>query len=223
MKVLKPAFYNCIVSGIVLAEDGKKMSKSLHNYTDPMDIVNKYGADALRFALLNSAVVKAEDLKFGEDNVKDVIKFLMLPLWNAYSFFVTYANIDSYTPGETDFNALDNTLDKWIISETNKLVGNVTAAFDAYDVQSICQLLLSFIDNLNNWYIRRSRRRFWKSENDGDKKMAYDTLYKVLMTFITLACPIIPFMTEEMYQNLRSDDMPLSIHLCDWPSAPQER
>ncbi len=218
----KPAFYNCIVSGIVLAEDGKKMSKSLHNYTDPMDIVNKYGADALRFALLNSAVVKAEDLKFGEDNVKDVIKFLMLPLWNAYSFFVTYANIDSYTPGETDFNALDNTLDKWIISETNKLVSNVTAAFETYDIQSICQLLLSFIDNLNNWYIRRSRRRFWKSENDGDKKMAYDTLYKVLMTFIKLACPIIPFMTEEMYQNLRSDDMPLSVHLCDWPSADEK-
>ncbi len=215
----KPAFYNCVVSGIVLAEDGKKMSKSLRNFTDPMEIVEKYGADALRFALMNSAVVKAEDLKFGEDTVKDVIKFLMLPLWNAYSFFVTYANIDNYEVGETDFSSLEKPLDKWIISETNRLIEDITACYDAYDIQGCCQLLLSFIDSLNNWYIRRSRRRFWKSENDGDKKMAYDTLYKVLMTFVKLACPIIPFLTEEMYQNLRRDDMPLSVHLCDWPKA----
>ena len=218
----KPAFLNCVVSGIVLAEDGKKMSKSLHNYTDPMEVVAKYGADALRFALLNSQVVKAEDLKFGDDNVKDVIKFLMLPLWNAYSFFVTYANIDGYEPGQTAFRDLVNPLDRWIVSETNKLVDDVTAAFEAYDMQSVCQLLLGFIDNLNNWYIRRSRRRFWKSENDGDKKMAYDTLYKVLMTFIKLACPLIPFMTEEMYLNLRTEGMPESVHLNDWPVADED-
>ena len=218
----KPPFLHCIVSGIVLAEDGKKMSKSLHNYTDPMEIVEKYGADALRFALLDSSVVKAEDLKFGEENVKDVIKFLMLPLWNAYSFFVTYANIDGYTPGETDFASLTNPLDKWIVSELNKLVEDVSAAYEAYDVQSVCQLLLSFIDELNNWYIRRSRRRFWKSEGDSDKKMAYDSLYKVLMTFIKLACPIIPFMTEEMYQNLKGEGMKESVHLNDWPVADED-
>ena len=215
----KPAFLNCVVSGIVLAEDGKKMSKSLHNYTDPMEVVAKYGADATRFALMNSCVVRADDLKFGDDNVKDVIKFLMLPLWNAYSFFVTYANIDSYSPSSTDFSKLENPLDKWIVSETNKLTEDITKAFDEYDMQTVCQLLIGFIDELNNWYIRRSRRRFWKSESDNDKKMAYDTLYKVLMTFIKLACPVIPFMTEEMYQNLRSEDMPQSVHLNDWPSS----
>ena len=215
----KPAFLNCVVSGIVLAEDGKKMSKSLNNYADPMDIVAKYGADALRFALLNSQVVKAEDLKFGDDTVKDVIKFLMLPLWNAYSFFVTYANIDSYTPSSTPYDRLENPLDKWIVSETNRLVEEITKGFESYDIQSVCQNLLSFIDELNNWYIRRSRRRFWKSENDGDKKMAYDTLYLVLMTFIKLACPVIPFMTEEMYQNLRTEGMPESVHLNDWPQC----
>ena len=213
----KPAFKNCICSGIVLTADGKKMSKSLHNYTDPMEIVKSYGADALRFALLNSTVVKADDLKFSEEGVKEVIKTLLLPLWNAYSFFVTYANIDGYTPSETPYDELANPLDKWIISESNHLVDAVTKAFDAYDVQAVCQAIVAFVDDLNNWYIRRSRRRFWKSESDSDKKSAYDTLYKVLMTFIKVSCPVIPFVTEEIYQNLRSDDMPESIHLCSFP------
>ena len=219
-----PAFLNCIVSGIVLTEDGKKMSKSLHNYTDPMEIVQKDGADALRFALMNSAVVRAEDLKFSEESVKDVIKTLLLPLWNAYSFFVTYANIDGYTPSSTPFDKLTNPLDQWIISEANNLVEKVTKALDSYLIQDACQALVAFIDDLNNWYIRRSRRRFWKSENDSDKKQAYDTLYKVLMIFIKTACPIIPFVTEEMYQNLKSDDMSESIHLESYPvSLPNER
>ena len=215
----KPAFLNCICSGIVLTADGKKMSKSLHNYTDPMEIVKKYGADALRFALLNSTVVKADDLKFSEDSVSEVIKTLLLPLWNAYSFFVTYANIDGYVPSETPYDKLENPLDRWIISATNRLVEDVTNAFDSYDVQAVCQAIVAFIDDLNNWYIRRSRRRFWKSESDQDKKSAYDTLYKVLMTFTKVACPVIPFVTEEIYQNLRTADMPESIHLCDFPVA----
>ncbi len=215
----EPAFLNCIVSGIVLTEDGKKMSKSLHNFTDPMEIVERYGADALRFALVNSSVVRADDLKFSEDAVKEVIKTLLLPLWNAYSFFVTYANIDGYEPSETPFENLTNTLDKWIISASNRLITEVTNALDSYDIQKACQSLVAFIDDLNNWYIRRSRRRFWKSENDGDKKQAYDTLYKVLMTFVKVACPLIPFVTEEMYQNLRSNDMAESVHLCDYPVA----
>lgn len=215
----KPAFLNCICSGIVLTADGKKMSKSLHNYTDPMEIVKKYGADALRFALLNSTVVKADDLKFSEDSVSEVIKTLLLPLWNAYSFFVTYANIDGYVPSETSYDKLENPLDRWIISAANHLVEDVTKAFDSYDVQAVCQAVVAFIDDLNNWYIRRSRRRFWKSESDQDKKSAYDTLYKVLMTFIKVACPVIPFVTEEIYQNLRTADMPESIHLCDFPVA----
>ena len=215
----KPAFLNCITSGIVLAADGKKMSKSERNYTDPMEIVGTYGADALRFALIDSCLVKADDLKFSDDLVKDVLKNLLIPLWNAYSFFVTYANIDGYVPSETAYRDLENPLDRWIISATNRLGAEVSHAFDTYDIQAVCQAVVSFIDDLNNWYIRRSRRRFWRSENDGDKKMAYDTLYKVLMTFCKIACPVIPFITEEIYQNLRTEDMPESVHLCLWPEA----
>ncbi len=213
----KPAFWHCIVSGIVLAADGRKMSKSERNFTDPMEIINKYGADALRFALIDSTLVKADDLKFSDDLVKDVLKNLMIPLWNAYSFFVTYASIDGYEPSETPYDKLSNPLDKWIISSLNRFVRTVTDAFDSYDIQTASSTLVTFIDELNNWYIRRSRRRFWKSENDGDKKEAYDTLYRVLMTFVKVAAPMIPFVTEEIYLNLRTDDMPESVHLCDYP------
>lgn len=215
----EPAFNNCIVSGIVLSADGTKMSKSLRNFTDPMEIVRKYGADALRFALINSCLVKADDLKFSDDIVYDVLKNLLIPLWNAYSFFVTYANIDGYEPGTTEYSKLENPLDRWIISSTNRLVQEITDGFDHYDMQAVCQPIVSFIDDLNNWYIRRSRRRFWRSENDGDKKQAYDTLYRVLMTLVKVACPVLPFVTEEIYQNLRTEDMPESVHLCMWPEA----
>jgi isoleucyl-tRNA synthetase len=166
---------------------------------------------------MNSAVVRAEDLKFSEDSVKDVLKNLIIPLWNAYSFFVTYANIDGYEPSETPYEKLSNPMDTWIISSSEKLIEEVTLAFDAYDIQKACALFVPFIDDLNNWYIRRSRRRFWRSENDGDKKEAYDTLYRVLMTFIHIAAPIIPFTTEEMYQNLKTEDMSQSIHLALYP------
>ena len=213
----KPAFEHCIVSGLVLAADGKKMSKSARNYTDPMDIINKYGADALRFALVNSTVVKADDLKFSDEIVKDVLKSLMIPLWNAYSFFVTYANIDGYTPSATEYSKLSNQLDRWIISALNRFVKEVTEGFDTYDIQAVTSHLVAFIDDLNNWYIRRSRRRFWKSENDNDKKEAYDTLYRVLMTFVKTAAPIVPFITEEIYLNLRTSGMPESVNLCDYP------
>jgi isoleucyl-tRNA synthetase len=213
----KPAFLNCVTNGIVLTADGKKMSKSLKNYSDPMEIVNQYGADALRFALMNSAVTRAEDLKFSEDGVKEVLKTLIIPLWNAYSFLVTYANIDGYEPSETPFEQLDNPMDRWIVSASEALVQEVTEAWDHYETQRACGAIVSFIDSLNNWYIRRSRRRFWRSENDTDKKKAYDTLYRVLMTVIHAAAPVIPFTTEEIYRNLRSEGMPESIHLGDFP------
>jgi len=212
-----PAFKNCVVSGLVLAADGKKMSKSLHNYSDPVDVINKYGADALRFCLLNSAVVHADEVNFSDTGVEEVLKTLLIPLWNAYSFFVTYANIDGYTPSETKYEDLANPLDKWIVSLSEELTEACTKAFDAYDIQGVCSQFIPFIENLNNWYIRRSRRRFWKSANDQDKKQAYDTLYRVLMTFCKITCPMIPFITEEIYQNLKTDEMPESIHLCDYP------
>jgi isoleucyl-tRNA synthetase len=213
----KPAFYNCITNGIVLTADGKKMSKSERNYTDPMELVNLYGADSLRFFFMNSAVVRAEDLKFSEEGVRDVLKSLIIPLYNAYSFFVTYANLDGYEPSSTPFEALENPMDRWIISASQRFVQGATTAFDAYDIQKACALFIPFIDDLNNWYIRRSRRRFWKSESDSDKKQAYDTLYRVLLTFIKVAAPIIPFTVEEIYRNLRTESMPESVHLCFYP------
>ena len=213
----KPAFLHNVTNGIILAEDGEKMSKSKGNFTDPMILVNKFGADSLRFALMNSAAVHADDVKFSDQMVKDVLKSLILPLWNSYSFFVTYANLDNYEPDDTPYEKLHNPLDRWMISVTEELTANMDDALANYDIQRACGYLLGFMDKLNNWYIRRSRRRFWKSENDGDKKMAYNTLYKVLMTFIKLACPIIPFICEEIYQNLRKPGDPESVHLCDYP------
>jgi isoleucyl-tRNA synthetase len=213
----KPAFYNCVTNGIVLTADGKKMSKSLKNYSDPLDLINMYGADALRFALMNSAVTRAEDLKFSEEIVKDVLKTLIIPLWNAYSFFVTYANIDNYEVGKTDFENLTNPLDRWIVSSSEALVEEVTLAWDNYETQKGCSAVVNFLDALNNWYIRRSRRRFWRSENDKDKKQAYDTLYLVLMRVIKVAAPVIPFTTEEIYLNLKTESDQMSVHLEDFP------
>jgi len=214
----KPAFKNVVVSGLVLAEDGKKMSKSERNFSDPKDIINTYGADALRMFLMNSAVVRGEDLKYSDGGIKDVLKGFIIPFWNAYSFFVTYANIDNFTPKNNSGNP-DNPLDRWIISESESLIFEVTVQLDKNDLSKGIGYIIKFIDSLNNWYIRRSRRRFWRSENDVDKIQAYDTLYLVLMNIIHVAAPFIPFITEEIYQNLRTENMPESIHLCDFPVA----
>ena len=213
----KPSFKNCVVNGIILAEDGTKMSKSLRNFTDPLILIEKFGADALRFALTDSPAVRAEDLKFSDRLVSDVIKNFILPVWNAYYFFVTYANLDGFRPEGIDLHTLANPLDKWIVSSTQRLVKAVTDALETYNIQDACDLLVGFVDDLNNWYIRRSRRRFWKSESDSDKKQAYETLYSVLMTFVKLACPFVPFVTESIYRNLRTESDPVSVHLCDYP------
>ena len=218
----KPAFQNVIVNGIVLAEDGKKMSKSQRNFTDPMDVVNEFGADALRLALMHSSVVKAEDLKYSDDSVREVLKSIIIPLWNAYSFFVTYANIDGAFPSGAPRDP-ENPLDRWILSEAERLVEQVTAELDAYDLQRAIDPVVNFIDLLNNWYIRRSRRRFWRSENDNDKAQAYATLYSVLLKLVTVAAPFIPFVTEAIYRNLRPDAAPESVHLLDYPVTDQRR
>lgn len=217
----KPPFKNCVVNGLVLASDGRKMSKSLKNYTDPVQVINMFGADALRLFLLHSQVVKAEDLKFSDDGVRDVLKDILIPFWNSYSFFITYANIDKFE-GKTElsvdeFAALTNPLDIWILSITEKLVQSVTQSLDAYDLPNAIDPLVKFIDLLNNWYIRRSRRRFWRSDSDSDKINAYKTLYTVLKKFIKVAAPIIPFITESIWQNLRTEDDELSVHLANYP------
>ncbi len=214
----KPAFKNVVVNGLVLAEDGKKMSKSERNFSDPKEIIDTFGADALRMFLMNSAVVKGEDLKYSDDGIKDVLKGFIIPFWNAYSFFVTYANIDKFAP-EGVPSEPDNPLDRWILSEAEYLVSEVTIQLDQYDLSRAISFIIRFIDLLNNWYIRRSRRRFWRSENDIDKIQAYETLYSVLMSIIHVAAPFIPFITEEIYQNLKTEGMPESLHLSDYPVA----
>ena len=215
----KPAFKNCIVSGLVLASDGRKMSKSLRNYTDPVEAINQYSADALRLFLIHSSVVKADDLRYSDEGVREVLKNIIIPLWNSYCFFVTYANIDkvSCTGHMFDSNLPENPLDRWILSVTQTLVKDVTKAMDDYDLSGAIDPIVSFIEQLNNWYIRRSRRRFWKSENDSDKTEAYESLYIALKTFAKVASPFIPFITEEMWQNLKTDEDKESVHLEDYP------
>jgi isoleucyl-tRNA synthetase len=217
-----PAFRHVVVNGLVLAEDGKKMSKSLRNYTDPALVIDQFGADALRLFLMNSAVVKAEGLRYSDNGVREVLKGVLLPLWNAYSFYVTYANIDGIKPAGIPVHPA-NPLDRWILSETGRLISRVGDFLDAYDVQKSIEPILEFIDLLNNWYIRRSRRRFWKSTKDGsgdrDKNDAYETLRAALMSLAKVAAPFVPFITEEIFRNLRHEEDEESVHLCNWPDA----
>lgn len=212
----KPAFKSVVVNGIVLAEDGRKMSKSLRNYTDPNEVINKFGADALRLFLMTSSVVKAEEVKYSDDGVKEILRDIILPLWNAYSFFVTYANTDKVRPQGRPENPA-NPLDAWILSEIERLTERMIENMEKNDVSRTLEYLVAFLDQLNNWYIRRSRRRFWKSGNDADKLEAYGTLYYVLKNLMTLAAPFIPFITEEIWQNLRLDTDAESVHLADYP------
>lgn len=217
----KPAFQNVLVNGLILAEDGQKMSKRKKNYPDPMEVVENYGADALRLFMLGSQVVRAEDLKFSENGIREVLRGVMIPIWNAYSFLVTYANVDDWTPesGAEIPQGLKNPLDRWILSSLTQMVDEVRAEMDAYNLQKAAGRFTRFVDDLTNWYIRRSRRRFWKSQNDADKNDAYRTLHYALLTFCRTAAPFIPFVTEEIYRNLRTADMPESVHICDFPDA----
>ena len=215
----KPAFKNCIVNGIVLASDGRKMSKSLRNFTDPVEAINKFGADAIRLFLMHSAVVKADEIRYSDDGVREILKSILIPWWNSYSFFVTYANIDKVTPTGHYFDSKlpSNPLDAWLLSITQKLISDVSQALDSYDLSAAIDPIVKFIDELNNWYIRRSRRRFWKSENDTDKTEAYESLYVALKTLSLVAAPFVPFITEEMYLNLKTSEDKESVHLCDYP------
>lgn len=212
----KNAFKNVVVNGLVLAEDGRKMSKRLKNYPEVNYIFDKYGADALRLYLMNSAAVKAGELLFSETGVSEVIRNFHLPLWNSYSFFVTYANIDKWSP-KNKADSFQNPLDIWLNSSVEKLSSEVDTALSEYDFQKAIKFLYKFIDGLTNWYIRRSRRRFWKSEDDNDKNEAYSALYNALMKFTILSAPIAPFLSDYIYSNLRGEDMPESVHLCDYP------
>ncbi|MDZ4385250.1 MAG: class I tRNA ligase family protein [Candidatus Moranbacteria bacterium] len=208
------AYNNVIVNGIVLAEDGKKMAKKLKNYPDPMEMFHKYGADAMRMYLMSSPVVASENLNFKEADVADFMRGMFRMLWNSYSFFVLYADIDGWK--SAGFKKPAGLLDKWIVSELNVLIGEYNKHMEAYELNYAARLFPKFIDNLSNWYIRRSRKRFWKSEDDGDKAEAYQTLHYVLVELSKLMAPFAPFMAEEIFKNLTGKE---SVHLEDMPVA----
>lgn len=216
----KPAFKNVIVNGIVLAEDGQKMSKRLKNYPDPLAVIGQYGADAVRFYLLNSPAVQAEDLRFSERGVELVLRQLLIPLWNSLSFLSTYAKIYKWTPSKIEKKP-EAEIDRWILSCLQTLVHNVTSALDRYELNLATQPFVDFVEQLTNWYIRRSRSRFWADDDSLDRREAFSTLYTVLKTLAKLSAPFTPFLAEAIYEQLRVVEDPLSVHLCAYPKVQQ--
>jgi isoleucyl-tRNA synthetase len=226
----KPAFENCVVNGLILAEDGRKMSKSLKNYPDPSEIFDRMGADAVRAFLINSPVLRAEPLRFSTDGVAEVVRTVLLPMWNTYSFFTTYAEADGVTVADLSAAPAPEDrpeLDRWILSVLQSLVAEVNLQMEGYYLYNVVPPTLGFIDHLTNWYVRRSRRRFWRArgesgEADADKLAAFATLYEVLTTFIEVLAPVLPFITEHLYQDLvarHSPDAVASVHHRDFPEA----
>lgn len=217
----KPAFKNVMVNGLVLAEDGKKMSKRLKNYPDPMAVMEAYGADAMRAYLMNSPASHADDLRFSEAGVKEVVRSVLLPLWNSYSFLVTYALADGWSASqfnEKEITSVDNELDQWILSRLHSLIQTIDSKMEVYHLYEVIPSVLGFIDDLTNWYIRLNRRRFWKQGTSADKEIAYGILFYVLREFSKVLAPILPFVTESIYQNLtEGTESPVSVHLCEYP------
>jgi len=217
----RPSYRNVISLGHILDTKGNKMSKAKGNVVDPWALLNKYGADALRWYFF-TATPPGNARRFSEKSVAEVTRQFLLTLWNVYSFFVTYANIDKFTPtGEKD-GAAASELDRWIISELNSLIRDVDTGLANYDPTGAGRRIENFVGYLSKWYVRRSRRRFWKSESDADKLSAYRTLYECLVTTAKLMAPFVPFMADEIYQNLVVSvfpDAPDSVHLADFPVA----
>ena len=226
----RPSYKNVIVLGLILDDKGDKMSKSKANAVDPWEVIDSHGADALRWYLYTAAPTGVAR-RFSTALVQESLRRFLLTLWNTYSFFVTYADIDGFRPedhatrwkGGVGGPALAeppaNELDRWIIAELNELVAEVTSAFEGYNPTDAGRRIEEFVDRLSNWYVRRSRRRFWKSENDEDKAEAYVTLYSCLMTLSRLMAPMTPFVADAMYANLAPEGSPPSVHLADWPQA----
>ncbi|MGZ9220753.1 MAG: DUF5915 domain-containing protein, partial [Anaerolineales bacterium] len=213
------AFKNVLSLGHIQDGEGRKMSKSLGNIVQPWDVLSAHGADALRWYLY-TATPPGQERRFSSDLVGEVIRSFTLTLWNVYSFFVTYANLDKPTVSTLPIATSD--LDRWLLSELNVLVRDVTQAYENYDVPNATRPLEGFVEKLSTWYLRRSRRRFWKSESDSDKQAAYSTLYTALVTVAKLLAPAMPFLAEELYRNLvRSVDetAPESVHLAKWPEV----
>lgn len=214
------AFNNVIVTGNVAGNDGRKMSKSYGNYTDPNELMDKFSADSLRFLLLSSPLLNGEDFALQDKEVGDVARKLSM-VWNMYDFFTMYAEVDGweYDPDKAaDLNPDDvkNPLDKWVISRVHQLNQEISMNMDGYNIPDAMSPILPFLDDASNWFVRRSRRRFWKSEDDDDKAQAYRTLHYVLLKFAVLVAPFTPFLAEELYQNLGGGVE--SVHLLDWPT-----
>ncbi len=209
-------FKNLICTGFINASDGKKMSKKLKNYTDPLELMDKYSADSFRLLLLSSPLLNGEDFALKDQEVADVSRKLSM-IWNMFDFFTMYAEVDKWQwNGEVlDYdNDLKNPLDEWIVSRLNTVAQEVDEHMQGYDLPNALKPLLPFIDDASNWYVRRSRRRFWKSDNDEDKARAYKTLHHVLMQLSLVMAPFTPFLSEELYRALTAGE---SVHLLDWP------
>jgi isoleucyl-tRNA synthetase len=218
----RSSYKTCLVLGHVLDAEGKKMSKSRGNVVDPWEIFEKQGADALRWTLY-TATSPGNARRFSEDQVDEAVRKYLLTLWNTYSFFVTYARIDGFDPKEDYVDPRKRSLmDRWALSQLQLTARVVTEKLDAYDVTAAGRALDEFVDELSNWYVRRSRRRFWKGEDDLDKKAAHSTLYECLVTIAKLSAPFTPFVAEVLYQNLVMNaypQAPESVHLADWPEV----
>ena len=205
----RPAFSTCVSHGIVLGDDGAKMSKSLRNYPDPMKVFDTYGADAMRWYLLSSSILRGSDFAVTEEGIRDTVRQVMLPMWNSWYFLSLYANAESMT-GEVRYDS-SNVLDRYVFSKLKRLIEDTTVSMDQYDIFNACQQVRTFLDVLTNWYIRRSRDRFWK----GDRE-AIDTLHTVLQVLTRIAAPLLPLTTEKIYKELTGKR---SVHLEDWPDA----
>jgi isoleucyl-tRNA synthetase len=211
-------FKNVICLGLVLDEKGHKMSKHIGNVVSPWDVIKDNGADAMRWYLFTSSPA-GQERRFSSNLVNEVLRSFTLQLWNTYSFFVMYANLDGWTPNKEQKVEYSD-LDRWLLSALNALVRNITKAYEEYDVNAATRPIQAFVDQLSNWYLRRSRRRFWKSEGDGDKNAAYQALYTALVTVAKLIAPAMPFLADELYQNLVCSvdpDAVESVHMADWP------
>ena len=214
----KNAFKNVITTGVVAGNDGRKMSKSLGNYTDPNELIDQYSADSLRFLLLTSPLLNGEDFALHDKDVSDVARKLSM-IWNMYDFFTMYASVDGWEfDGELKDPSkdLENPLDKWIVSRVHELRNEITENMNVYNIPRALEGVLPFLDDASNWFVRRSRRRFWKSENGTDKLQAYQTLHYVLSYLALILAPFVPFLTEELWGKMVSDG---SVHLKDWPEA----
>ena len=219
----RPAFRNVIVNGLVLAEDGKKMSKSLRNYTPPDELMESYGADALRLYLINSGLVRAEEQRFADAGVRDMVRRALLPWYNAYSFLATYASIDGWTP-DMDTAPVENILDRWIISRLQTLKESINVEMERYRLYNVVPKLFSFINDLTNTYIRLNRARFWGEGMTPDKAAAYATLHTAVRELSVAMAPFAPFLAEHIYQSLAElagsgEPGTVSVHLCEYPEA----